>query len=153
MIFVSDTGGVAARPTLAQKINRLFDLHPRGQGPQSNDEVAAAISARGGATISPAYLYLLRSGKRDNPTARHLEALAQHFGVPPGYFLNDTEAETIAKELELLLAMRDAGVKQVALRASGLSAESLEAVAMLLTRLRKGEGLPDPTEPDEDEGK
>lgn len=150
---MSEAGDTRAQATLAQKINRLFDLHPRGQRPQSNEDVAAAINARGGTTISPAYLYLLRSGKRDNPTARHLEALAQHFGVPPGYFLTDTEAETIAKELELLLAMRDAGVKQLALRASGLSPEALAAVATLLTQLRRGQGLPDPLEPDEDEDK
>ena len=41
----------------------------------------------------------------------------------------------------MLWALRDAGVKKIALRASGLSAEVLEYLSRLVTRLRKSEGL------------
>jgi transcriptional regulator with XRE-family HTH domain len=130
-------------PTLADKINRLFDvMHPSGRGPLSNEEVAAAINARGGPTISPSYLWLLRTGRRDNPGKHHLDALARYFGVNPAYFFDDTIAEQIGAELDLLAAMRDAGVKRLALRAAGLSREALAAIQLMVEQARKIEGLP-----------
>lgn len=128
--------------TLAHKINRLFELHPRGGKPPSNEEVAAAINAQGGpSTISASYLWLLRSGKRDNPTAHHLQALAQHFGVSPAYFFDDVAASEIEREMDLILAMRDAGVKQLALRAAGLRPEVVAAFTVMVEQARKVEGL------------
>ena len=134
----------APRPTLAEKINRLFEvMHPRDRGRQSNEEVAAAISARGGPTISASYLWLLRTGKRDNPTVHHLEALAEHFGVTGSYFFDDDVAAEVERELDLIRAMRDAGVKQLALRASGLTPDVLSAIALMVEQARKAQGLPD----------
>jgi hypothetical protein len=46
--------------------------------------------ARGCEPTDPAtYLRQLRKGLRDNPTKRHLEALADFFGVAPIYFFDD----------------------------------------------------------------
>ncbi len=132
------------RPSLADKINRLFEvMHPRGRGPLSNEEVAAEITAGGGATISASYLWLLRTGRRDNPTASHLEALARYFGVTAAYFFDEEVAGDIEKELDLLKAMRDAGVKHLALRASGLTPDVLSAITVMLEQARKAQGLPD----------
>jgi len=132
------------RPSLADKINRLFEvMHPRGRGPLSNEEVAAEITAGGGATISASYLWLLRTGKRNNPTASHLEALARYFGVTPAYFFDEEVAGDIERELDLLKAMRDAGVKHLALRASGLTPDVLSAITVMLEQARKAQGLPD----------
>ena len=63
----------------------------------------------------------LRTGRRDNPTKRHLEALAQFFQVPVAYFFDDDQGAAITRELELLGVLRDAGVRSVALRALTLS--------------------------------
>jgi transcriptional regulator with XRE-family HTH domain len=131
--------------TLADKINRLFEtMHPRSEGPKSNEDVAAAINAAGKTKISASYLWLLRSGKRDNPTRQHLQAIADYFGVDPSYFFDVAAAERIDAELELLAAMRDAAVRQIALRAAGLSPESLRAIAQIVERTRTLEHLPDP---------
>ena len=67
-----------AQPSsLAHKLNRLFEtIHPAGRGEYSPEEVARAISESGDGSISPAYIYMLRKGQRDNPTKRHLELLA-----------------------------------------------------------------------------
>src|SRR5438045_6041845 len=112
--------------TLAAKIDRLFAaVHPRARGEYSHEEVAEAIRGRGGPTISATYVWQLRKGIRDNPTKKHLEALADFFGVAPAYFFDDAAAERIDAELNLLVAIRDAQVRQLALRASGLSTESL----------------------------
>lgn len=138
-----------AEGTLAAKVNHLFrTVRPRSGGEYTFEEVAEAIRAKGGPTISATYLWQLRKGLRDNPTKRHLEALAGFFGVPPAYFFDDAEAKRIDAELALLTALRDAPVRQIALRANGLSAKSLETIAEMVDRVRELEGLPHPTMPD-----
>jgi transcriptional regulator with XRE-family HTH domain len=131
--------------TLAAKVDHLFStVRPRTGNEYSFEEVAEAIRAKGGPTISATYLWQLRKGLRDNPTKRHLEALAGFFGVPAAYFFDDAEAERINAELALLSVLRDAPVRQIALRANGLSPKSLEAIAEMVDRVRELEGLPDP---------
>lgn len=139
----------AAETTLAAKVNRLFTtVTPRGGGEYTFEEVAEAIRAKGGPTISATYLWQLRKGLRDNPTKRHLEALAGFFGVPPAYFFDSAEAQRIDAELALLTALRDGPVRQIAMRANGLSTKSLEAIADMVDRVRELEGLnPSPTDP------
>lgn len=133
------------RKNLAEKLDHLFrTVHPRDRGEFSHEEVAEAIRARGGPTISATYLWQLRKGLRDNPTKKHLEALADFFGVPPAYFFDDEATERIDAELELLAALRDAPVRDLALRAVGLSPESLGTIAEMIERVRQLEGLPDP---------
>ncbi len=128
--------------SLADKLNRLFaTVHPAGRGEFSPEEVAKAINERGEGTVSPAYIYLLRKGQRDNPTKRHLELLAGFFGVTPAYFFDDEAARRIDAHLELLAAMRDQDVLQVALRANGLSAESLRMIVGMIEHTRQLEGL------------
>lgn len=129
---------------LSEKLNHLFHtIHPRDRGEYSNEDVAEAIRSRGGPTISATYLWQLRKGLRDNPTKKHLEALADFFGVSPAYFFDDAAAAQIKAELELLAALRDASVRDLALRAFGLSTESLTALAEMIERVRQLEGLPD----------
>ena len=129
---------------LAAKLDRLFrTVHPPGRGEYSLEEVAEGIRARGGPSISGAYIWQLRAGKRVNPTMSTLEALADFFGVPAGYFLDDGVQERIDSQLDLLAAMRDAGVSRIALRSFGLSAESLRAIAGVIENARRLEGLPE----------
>lgn len=122
--------------TLAQKVDRLFQtLHPRDRGEFTFEEVAEAIRARGGPTISATYLWQLRRGLRDNPTKKHLEALAGFFGVPPAYFFDEADARRIDAELDLIAAMRDAGVRNLALRASLLTPDRLKVALTIIEQL------------------
>ena len=137
------------RRSLAEKLDRLFRIVHPVRGEYSSEHVANAIREAGGPTISATYIWQLRKGVRDNPTKRHLEALAGFFGVAPSYFFDDEAAARIDAELDLLGALRDTSVRQVALRASGLSQESLVAISDMIERVRKLEGLPDDSaEPD-----
>jgi transcriptional regulator with XRE-family HTH domain len=127
--------------TLAEKLNHLFaTAHPAGRGPYSNEEVAAAIPEQGGPTISGTYIWLLRKGQRDNPTKKHLEALASFFGVPAAYFFDDEVATQIAPQLDLLVALRDASVRDIALRAAKLSPAGLDAIRGMIEQVRQLEG-------------
>jgi ESX-1-secreted protein regulator len=130
-------------PNLASKLDRLFrSIHRRDGAEYSYEEVARAIRSRGGPTISATYIWQLRTGKRDNPTKGHLEALANFFGVSPAYFFDERAAAGVDAQLELLAAMRDAEVSQIALRSFGLSSETLRAIAQIVENARKAEGLP-----------
>jgi transcriptional regulator with XRE-family HTH domain len=135
--------------SLADKLNRLFaTVHPPGRGPYSNREVEAAIRAAGG-SISEQYLWLLRNGRKDNPTIKHIEALARFFDVPVAYFFDDSVAERYDAELRLLAALRDAQVRRIALRAMSVTPEALSSVAEILEQLpkRRAAGSPPSTEP------
>lgn len=130
----------APAATLAEKINRLFDKLQGEHGPRSNEEVADTIS-RAGTKISASYLWLLRTGRRDNPGKHHLEAIADYFQVPPAYFFNSSVVDQIDAELELMSAMRKAGVRELALRAADLSTDSLRALAVMVEHARRLERL------------
>ncbi len=133
--------------SLAHKLNRLFaTIHPAGRGEYSPEEVAKAISDKGEGSISPAYIYLLRKGERDNPTKRHLELLADFFGVSPAYFFDDEAAERIDQQLELLAVFRDGDIRRLAARASGLSPRSLGGILRMIDAAREIEGLADNTD-------
>ncbi len=129
--------------TLAEKLDYLFKtVHPRDRGEYTYREAAAVIEEQGGGpTISASYIHQLRTGVKDNPTKRHLEGLARFFGVSPAYFFDDVEAEKIDAQLAVLAAMRDADVRNVALRAAGLSSQSLEIIRGMIERTRQLEGL------------
>jgi transcriptional regulator with XRE-family HTH domain len=139
----ANSDNTTTQPTLAAKLDRLFrTIHPPNKAEYSFEDVASTIRDGGGPTISATYIWQLRKGLRDNPTKRHLEALAGFFDVSPAYFIDDEVAERIDAELDLLVALRDAPVKQIALRAVGLSHESLSTIIDMIERVRQLEGLP-----------
>jgi transcriptional regulator with XRE-family HTH domain len=136
------------RSPLADRLEHLFrTVRESDRREYSNDEVATAISRDQGVSISASYIWYLRTGQRDNPTLKHLTALATFFGVPAAYFFDDHTHREVVAELALLTAMNDAGVRDVALRAAGLSARSLDTISEMITRVRELEGLP--TRPDD----
>ena len=126
--------------SLAERIEKLFQTVRRpDRSPYSNEEVARACRESTGETFSATYLWQLRTGRRDNPTKRHLEALAAFFQVPAAYFFDDAETTEIAEEVALLSALRDAGVRDVALRAVTLSADGLGTVRDLVDAIARRE--------------
>lgn len=125
------------RPTtsFADRLNYLFEtVHPAARKPYSNPEVATAIT-EAGVNISSAYLWLLRTGQRDNPTLRHIEALARFFGVPAAYFLDEEKAAVVAEQLELLAAARDADVREIMLRSNDLSGPDRATILRIMKGL------------------
>ncbi|MER6302471.1 XRE family transcriptional regulator [Kitasatospora sp. NPDC001539] len=128
-----EAGGSGEATGLSARIEALFNTVRRPDREQyTNEEVARACREATGESFSTTYLWQLRTGRRDNPTKRHLEALAQFFQVPPAYFFDERQGAEIAKELALLGALRDAGVRSLALRAVGLSPEGLDTVSELV---------------------
>ncbi len=123
--------------TLTDRIDRLFQVVRRPDGEQySHEEVARACRESTGESFSAAYLWQLRTGRRDNPTKRHLEALAGFFQVPPAYFFDDEQGRALAEEVELLGALRNVAVRNLALRAVTLSEEGLGTVADIVEAIK-----------------
>ncbi|MFJ5228754.1 XRE family transcriptional regulator [Kitasatospora sp. NPDC088391] len=130
----------AGASTLAAKLDRLFDVVRRPDREQySHEEVARACREATGESFSATYVWQLRTGRRDNPTKRHLEALAQFFQVPPVYFFDDRQSARITEELALLGALRNAGVREVALRAVTLSPEGLGTISDMIEAIARRE--------------
>ena len=128
---------------LAERIDCLFRTHlsPRGRE-YTYREAASAMSAHNGISFSSAYLWQLRTGARDNPTIRHIEALARFFAVSPSYFFDEELTELPEPDLRLLAATKHEPSRRVGVSLLGLSEESLDAVLQLTGRLRELEGLP-----------
>ncbi|MEV7548283.1 XRE family transcriptional regulator [Amycolatopsis sp. NPDC089917] len=130
--------------TLTSRIDRLFQVVRRANGEQhSHEEVARACRESTGETFSAAYLWQLRTGRRDNPTKRHLEALAAFFQVPPAYFFDDEQGRALAEEIELLGALRNNAVRNLALRAVTLSEEGLGTVTDIVEAISRRESKRD----------
>lgn len=134
----------AAEPSeLSIKLNKLFDIMRRPTQPVlSNAAAAEAIRAKTGVSISAAYLWQLRTGVKSNPTVAHLRAIARFFGVAPSYLIDPGIDPDIDAQLNLLEAMRDAGVRDLAVRASGLTPQALNSLAAIVDHARHLERLP-----------
>lgn len=132
--------------SLAERIDRLFQACPSPKGRQySYREVATAISRseggrRRGEAISAAYIWGLRTGVKDNPTLKHLQALSGFFQVSPSYFF-DEELTQVPEDARILAATAREAVRRLAVAVLELSEESVGAVLNLVSHLRDLEGL------------
>ena len=119
---------LSAGRLLADRLDYLFrTVHPKDRGPYTPAEVAQAINVTAGErVISSTYVWQLRTGRRDNPTQKHLSALGAFFdAVPP----------------ELIAALKNDEVRDMALRTVGLSDRALRAIKNMIENARAVEGL------------
>ena len=129
----------ASPGVIAERLQRLWEIRPA-----SLRDVAEAITAETGREVSAQYLHQLRNGQRTEPSYSIIAAIATYFGVTPDYFhVPDDDARHAEAELRLLHALRDNGVRTIAISADGLSPESLATITEVIQRFRKSEGLPE----------
>jgi transcriptional regulator with XRE-family HTH domain len=124
---------------LAARLDLLFRtvVNPADGKPYSVAAVARAINeATGDSAISAGYVWQLKTGRRDNPTYRQLIALSRFFGVSPAFFFEEAETARGAIPADAALALKDDGVREIALRAAGLSERSLKTIAEMVANAR-----------------
>lgn len=127
--------------SLSERLNHLLvTTSPPGGKQLATRELAQQLTDAGH-QVSHTYVARLLNGQTDDPSLRCLQALAKVFGVPPGYFVDDEVAEQVDRDLELLAALRDGGVRVIALGARGLSQGSQETVLKVIEQVRRLEGL------------
>jgi transcriptional regulator with XRE-family HTH domain len=126
---------------LASRLDHLFrTVHPGRAKPYTPADVAAAINdAADEQVTSGTYVWQLRTGRRDNPTYKLLIGLSRFFGVSPTYFFDEAETERDAIPAEVVLALKDDAVRDIALRSAGLSEQSLKVIADTVTSARAEE--------------
>ncbi|GAU67185.1 putative transcriptional regulator [Streptomyces sp. NBRC 110611] len=125
-----------------QRLNQLISaLYPDGYTRPGYARLAREVREATGGTISGTYLWELATGKKSNVTLDQLDVLAEFFGVPPEYFLHDEVADRVGSELAPAGEPRDAKVRNLALRAEGLSAANLDALLIMVDEARRVQGL------------
>ncbi len=128
---------------LSVKLNRLFEVMRKPSEPtMSNAAAAAAIAEQTGVSISATYLWQLRTGAKTNPTVQHLRAIAEFFGVSAYYLIEPGAHPHIDAQLNLIQALRDSGVRGLAMRAQGLTTDSINSLAAMADQIRQLEQLP-----------
>jgi hypothetical protein len=124
-------------PGLADRLNELFRTVRRpGTNELWNNETAAWEISRAGPPVSAAYLSQLRTGKRLNPSARHLAALAGIFQVEMETFFCTPASGHPGGGKPSLLASR------VATMLDGVSPAGVAAIESSIARIRAAERLP-----------
>lgn len=137
------TPDAADTSELSIKLNKLFEIMRKPSAPPlSNAAAAEAITRQTGVSISSAYLWQLRNGMKTNPTVAHLRAIAEFFGVTPSYLIDPGIDPKIDEQLDLLAALRDAGVRDLAMRASGLTPQAISSLRAMVDHARQLEQLP-----------
>jgi transcriptional regulator with XRE-family HTH domain len=98
--------------------------------------VADAINkaADGDPVISGPYVWMLKTGRRDNPTYKHLIVLSRFFGVSPLYFFPENEEEDVPREVAA--ALGDDRLRDLVLRQAGLSDRSLKTISDMVDTAR-----------------
>lgn len=129
---------------LARRLEHLFANIPDPDTGRTytNDRAAEHIS-QSGLPITGAYLAALRTGKRTNPSAKHVAAIADLFDVPVTYFFDGSEAGRIEDQIAMLKAMRRTQVQTLVARSAGVSETGIANLAAILEQLRQLEGLDD----------
>lgn len=122
---------------LAPKLEHLFAVVPRPDGGRYTNETAAQALAEAGVRVSSVHLSHLRSGRRNNPSARLLAGLAELFGVPITYFFDSTIESQVNDELATLVALHDTRVKGLMLRAQGLNRQNFQKLDRFLEQIRR----------------
>ncbi|MET9799541.1 helix-turn-helix domain-containing protein [Streptomyces sp. NPDC006368] len=140
------------RPVLAVRLDNLFKtVRPKGKH-WTNAEVAEELKrANPELRVGGVYLSQLRTGKRSNPSPDLLAALARFFGVSVAYFFDDEIAESVLSQVAAIEALREAGVRAVAMRAAGMKRENLQAITAIMDQYRQMQGLPPVANPSDPE--
>ena len=130
-MIVKHGGRVRARDSVSEKIDQLFLSIRRPDGREyTYDEVEAGTEGR----VSRSYIWKLRHGRNRNPSLDVIEALAEFFGVPPGYFFGVSPDGS--EDLALSAVMRDAQTRALVERTRGLSPAAFDAVVAMIEHLR-----------------
>lgn len=128
--------------TFATRLQRLFDVVARpaeqGGGRYSVAEVAEAVG------VSRQHMNDLKAGKKQKPSWELVTSIAKFFGVSIVYFGEDEAAADYARQLELLAALQQGGVEDIALRSGQLSPQHREVLLNLAQQLSTLEDSEDP---------
>lgn len=131
--------------TMAARIDRIIAASKDEQGRPLTNARLAEMMREDGYPAQAGYIGELRRGVKTNPTMAFMQGFARALKVPLSMLMSDDlDAQNhVASALELQQALQESGVSTLALRAQGLSPQSMRAIQDMLTHLRSIEGLED----------
>ncbi|MBA8823306.1 transcriptional regulator with XRE-family HTH domain [Saccharopolyspora lacisalsi] len=119
----------------------IATVHPPDRGAYSYREIEAGIRHHAGA-MTAAYINQLAKGKQPFPRIHHVEALADFFGVPASYFLDEEVAERVDAQIGELVRYADDETRNIAERVMTLDARGRRTVSNLVDTLHSYEQQP-----------
>ncbi len=130
------TSGV---PQLKERLSFLTATvpPPTGMAAWTSEVIAEQVRSLG-VEVNAQHVSHLRAGRRDNPSAVLLAAIADVFGVPVDYFFDAERAERIERQLASLSRMKSAGVQGLAARGALGDVEVIAQVLDALELIRRG---------------
>lgn len=104
--------------TFADTLTALRETIKRPDGKRYTlEDIASSVRSYTGDSCSKQYIAQLLDGTYDNPTLTKLAGIAHHFQVPVDIFFNADTRNEVLTDLRLAAALREAGVREVQLRA------------------------------------
>lgn len=125
----------------SRRLNLLFTDWERTHGQALTYRELAERLAEYDHRVSMPYLSQLRRGQRTRPAGSLIRALARVFDVDEDYFGAEVCAGTPPND-ELVGRIAHRHLRRLLVTASGLTADSLNMLVELASRLRAAEGLP-----------
>ncbi|MEV5279678.1 hypothetical protein ACFYMW_25430 [Streptomyces sp. NPDC006692] len=127
---------------VARHLDRLFtSVVPKGRGPYSEEEVAAALTKEG-CPVTSSEIEALRSGQGTaTPSRDLLAALAKFFMMPEAYFEDANVSRVSEEDLKVLDALRTFGAREIAMRnLANLPEEACQALVPMIEHLQHQAG-------------
>ncbi|WP_190128401.1 hypothetical protein [Streptomyces mashuensis] len=131
--------------SFADRLDFLCTHDPRG--PFTNPQVVRMLEERGLPAPSSTYMWQLRTGRADNPTKKHMDALADLFAVPQDYWSNRGTATTVNSMITRLNELKESGADPeqlhrqlrsfTKLMSQGVAPEALDEQLQTLIRLQE----------------
>jgi hypothetical protein len=121
---------------VATRVDRLFQLaHGYGEAERSATDVAAAVSAELGTTITAGDIVALRAGTYPATTDSLLSAIAKQFHAPANYLIDLAATAKHDMQFRALIAARDAKVNGIHFRGGDEADDRLESLVTELEGL------------------
>lgn len=129
-------------PELASQLEYLVKNVPAPPGYRrwTNELIAAQVSKQAGIEISMHHIAHLRAGRRNNPSAHLLMALASVFGVPVGFFADPREEARVRERLDAIAALNSPDVQVMAARGQVDVGTVIEVLRAMNALAREAEG-------------
>lgn len=126
------------------RLNFLYEhiRDPETGKPFSDRYVTEAINSTAGTKIlgNGDLHYLRKGGRRSRPKRHKLLAIAEFFNVPIDYFDDPWAVDRVKTHIDVLAAVADPRVYNIAIKAAGLPPKVLDAVALILDQERDSAG-------------
>jgi transcriptional regulator with XRE-family HTH domain len=126
---------------ISRRVEWLFKSFLKPDGSEYNHHEVEEGTAALGHRVTAGAIWKIRHGHTPNPGFLTLRALAQFFGIKPGFFYEDGLNECDLEQIKSEAVLRDSKVQEIALRASELAPEDRDVILGMIRLIARRQGL------------